>query len=82
MSSVINKVEGMAHTVVLEMQNIKHFIQEEETMIEEKISEWSNHASKLPGELQESIISLKNLLENELRNHSSDYFLSRVIIYY
>ena len=48
-------------------------------MIEEKISEWSKHASKRPGELLESIIALKNLLENELRNHSSDYFLSRVI---
>jgi hypothetical protein len=62
MNTVINKVEGMAHTVVLEMQNIKHFIQEEETMIEDKISEWREHASKLPGELQERITSLKNLI--------------------
>lgn len=50
-------------------------------MLEEKISEWTEHAFSLPGELQQRIKSLKNLIENEFMNQSSDYYtysLSRV----
>ncbi len=38
----------MAHAVVLEFQSIKHFLEEEELLMEERIIKWKNVAFAFP----------------------------------
>ena len=38
------RVEGLTHLFVDELHDMKHFIQEEEEMIADKIKEWKNNA--------------------------------------
>lgn len=68
------KVEGLAHTFVQELQNMKHFIQEEETMIEEKLSEWKKHAMLFPKDLQDRITQIKEIMQEKLQNESDSFY--------
>ncbi len=45
---MVKKVEGLAHTMVSEFQNFKHFIEENELKLEDKLSEWREHAKDFP----------------------------------
>lgn len=65
----MKKVEGLAHSFVSELQNFKHFMQEEESKLEDKLYEWRDNALHYPEELQKKINEIKHLIQNYTANN-------------
>jgi hypothetical protein len=55
LDKVVYKIEGLAHAFISELQDLKHFIQDEESLIKDKIHEWKEHIEHFPTELRERI---------------------------
>jgi hypothetical protein len=52
----VHRIEGLARVFVTEFQNFKHYIEEEEQVIENKFYEWKGHVEHYPEELKKRIL--------------------------
>jgi cell division protein ZapA (FtsZ GTPase activity inhibitor) len=57
------KIEGLALSVVHELQNLGHYIEEGEHAIEEKIEEWKDHVYHYPEQLKQNIEAVRELMK-------------------
>ncbi len=55
MQKTVHRIEGLAMTLISEFQNFKHFVEEEESLMEEKMKEWKEHIQHFPEELSKKI---------------------------
>jgi hypothetical protein len=56
LKSAVHRIEGLARVFVTEFQNFKHYIEEEEQVIENKFYEWKGHVEHYPQELKKRIL--------------------------
>ena len=75
-TELFNRLDGIAHSLVEEFQNMKHFVEEKEEKIEEKIVEWKGKAVDFKEQVKKQIERMKIVVQNRFQRES--FTFSRV----
>lgn len=65
LQGVVHRIEGLTSTFVKELSHFKHYIEEEEQVIENKLYEWKEHVQHFPEELKKRIQMAQEIISKK-----------------